>query len=42
MKWAQRHESVFITITVPGITDPKVDVTSSSLTFSYTVFGFIL
>ena len=35
MKWAQRKESVFITILVGGIKDPKVDVTSSCLTFSF-------
>lgn len=38
MKWAQRKESVFITVTIPGVTDPKVDVSSSSLTFSYVLF----
>lgn len=37
MKWAQRKDSVFITITVPGMADTKVDVSSNQLTFSYGV-----
>ena len=35
MKWAQRKESVFITLSVSGIMDPKVDIEPASLTFSY-------
>lgn len=34
MKWAQRKESVFVTISVGGITDPKVDITPSTLSFA--------
>ncbi len=35
MKWAQRKESVFVTVNVTDIEDTKVDVNSSHLTFSY-------
>ena len=35
MKWAQRKESVFITINVTDIMDPKVEVNASHLTFMY-------
>lgn len=39
MKWAQRKESVFITFSVSGIMDPKVDIAPASLTFSYGSVG---
>ena len=34
MKWAQRKESVFITLMIVGVSEPEVHVTASSLTFS--------
>ena len=39
MKWAQRKESVFVTVNVTDLTDTKVDVTPSYLTFTYDQFG---
>jgi hypothetical protein len=33
IKWAQRKDSIFVTICLPDVTDEKVELTPEKLTF---------
>jgi hypothetical protein len=33
VKWAQRKDSVFLTISLPDVTDAKIDISGNSVTF---------
>ena len=35
VKWAQRKDSLYITIGLPDVKDHKIDVTEKSLSFRY-------
>lgn len=35
VKWAQRTDSIYVTINLPDVTDEKIDLTNNSLKFRY-------
>lgn len=39
VKWAQRKDSLYVTISLPDVTDQKIDLTSNKLTFVGTSGG---
>ena len=34
VKWAQRADSIYLTISLPDVSEPVIDLTSNKLTFS--------
>lgn len=38
VKWAQRSDSIYVTINLPDVTDEKIDLTNNSLKFRYVSF----
>jgi prostaglandin-E synthase len=34
VKWAQRADSIYLTISLADVTEPSIDLTSNKLTFS--------
>jgi hypothetical protein len=41
VKWAQRPDSLFITINLPDVTDEKVELKEKQLTFRYRSLGVV-
>lgn len=39
VKWAQRKDSLYVTISLPDVTDQKIELTSTKLTFVGTSGG---